>query len=91
MIMRFIKQMAMLAGILTLSGCSILLDPTNCTSDSECSVGVCTSGVCITNPQIPDDDASSIDQGPASTDAAVQVDMLDSDANALASLSSMST
>jgi hypothetical protein len=77
MIIRFIAHVTMLAGILVLSGCSILLDPTNCTSDSECSSGVCTSGVCVTSTQSPEGDASTLDQGPASTDARVMVDMLD--------------
>ena len=33
---------------LTSAGCSLLLDPENCTSDADClSGGVCMDGVCV--------------------------------------------
>ena len=40
--------------LLSLGGCSLMLDPTDCSSDSECSNGTCVSGICVSDPIEPD-------------------------------------
>ena len=35
-------------------GCSALLDPSNCESNSDCNGGVCVDGICVGEEQEPD-------------------------------------
>lgn len=79
---RFIGYLTILMSIFILNGCSLLLDPTSCTSDSECLIGVCTSGVCVNHMQSPVEDASTVDQGQDSIDAEGLLDMMNGDSDA---------
>ncbi len=46
--MRLLFNVFLASLALVLSGCSLLLDPENCASDSDCLTGgVCTDGICI--------------------------------------------
>ena len=54
-------------------GCSALLDPDNCQSDSDCNGGVCTDGICVGDILAPDM-ASSVDMSMEIGDAVVETD-----------------
>ncbi len=37
------------------AGCSVLLDPDNCSSDDECNGGICQEGICVGGGEVPAD------------------------------------
>ena len=56
-----------------LSGCSLVLDPTECSSDSDCNDGRCVSGVCVIDVVAPDIEISPEDM--SLQDTALEPDM----------------
>lgn len=44
---RALRGLVWAVGVLLASGCSLLLDPDNCSSDDECNGGICQDGICI--------------------------------------------